>query len=39
MLVYHIVKAALKGLLSARDSMDVVTVGETDDFYYVAGKI
>lgn len=36
MLVYHIVKAALKGLLSARDSMDVVTVGETDDFYYVA---
>jgi len=35
-LVYHRTKPSLKGLLSARDSIDVVKLGETDKYYYVA---
>jgi len=35
-LIYHGTKAMLGGLVSARDSLDVVTVDQKDDYYYVA---
>jgi len=35
-LIYHGTKAMLGGIVSARDSLDVVTVGQQDGYYFVA---
>jgi len=35
-LIYHGTKAMLGGMVSARDSLDVVTIDKKDDFYFVA---
>jgi hypothetical protein len=37
-LIYHALRPALKGIMSPRDSIDVVTCDETDDFYFVAAS-
>jgi len=40
LLVYHTVKSSLRGIVSARDSLDVITIGETDLAFYVsAGSV
>ena len=35
-LIHHVVKPALKGIVSARDSIDVVSIGKKDNYYYVS---
>lgn len=35
-LIYHVTHPAAKGIVSARDSLDVVTVGETDKYFFVS---
>ncbi len=37
-LIYHLGLPLAKGLISARESLDVVTIGETEKFFFISGE-
>jgi len=37
-IIRHIAKSQMRGLMSARDSIDLVNVGETDELFYVVAS-